>query len=130
LGFSTDQSLNYRWIFFKGKIGSCSGGVVIITQMVYSTAYYAKTRSEGGGDISSGGIAGYISKEKGGDIMTERDDLEKMLKRLKKDFQRNVQPVLKKHSYFISKGERTRLKKAKAIRRMRRRERQYSRAAG
>ena len=63
-------------------------------------------------------------------MMTERDDLEKMLKRLKKDFQRNVQPILKKHSYFISKGERTRLKKAKAIRRMRRRERQYSRAAG
>ena len=58
--------------------------------------------------------------------MTERDDLEKMLKRLKKDFQRNVQPILKKHSYFISKGERTRLKKAKAIRRMRRKERQYS----
>ena len=61
--------------------------------------------------------------------MTERDDLEKMLKRLKKDFQRNVQPVLKKHSYFVSKGERARLKKAKAIRRMRRRERQFSRAA-
>jgi ribosomal protein S21 len=61
--------------------------------------------------------------------VTERDDLERMLKKLKKDFQRNIQPVLKKHSYFVSKGERTRLKKAKAIRRMRRRERQYSRAA-
>ena len=96
--------------------------------MVYS-ALYAKTTSEGGGSICSGGIAGYMSEEKGGDRMTERDDLEKMLKRLKKDFQRNVQPVLKKHSYFISKGERTRLKKAKAIRRMRRRERQFSRAA-
>jgi ribosomal protein S21 len=70
-----------------------------------------------------------MSEEKGGDRMTERDDLEKMLKRLKKDFQRNVQPVLKKHSYFISKGERTRLKKAKAIRRMRRKEREYPRAA-
>ena len=86
-------------------------------------------KNEGGGFICSGGIVGSMSEEKGGDIMTERDDLEKMLKRLKKDFQRNVQPVLKKHSYFISKGERTRLKKAKAIRRMRRKERQYSRAA-
>ena len=61
--------------------------------------------------------------------MTERDDLEKMLKKLKKDFQKNIQPVLKKHSYFVSKGERTRLKRAKAIRRLRRRERQLSRAA-
>ena len=58
--------------------------------------------------------------------MTEKDELEKMLKRLKKDFQRNVQPELKKHSYFVSKGERIRLKRAKAIRRMRRRERQLS----
>ena len=89
-----------------------------------------KTGSEGGGSNGSDGIVGYTSEEKGGDIMTERDDLEKMLKRLKKDFQRNVQPVLKKHSYFISKGERTRLKKAKAIRRLRRKERQYSHAAG
>jgi ribosomal protein S21 len=61
--------------------------------------------------------------------MSERDDVEKMIKRLKKDFQKNIQPVLKKHSYFISKGERARLKRAKAIRRMRRRERQLSRAA-
>ena len=61
--------------------------------------------------------------------VNERDDLERMIKRLKKDFQKNIQPVLKKHSYFISKGERTRLKRAKAIRRMRRRERQLSRAA-
>ena len=61
--------------------------------------------------------------------MNEKDDVEKMLKRLKKDFQRNIQPALKKHSYFVSKGERARLKRAKAIRRMRRRERQLSRAA-
>jgi len=61
--------------------------------------------------------------------MYEKDDVEKMLKRLKKDFQRNIQPALKKHSYFVSKGERVRLKRAKAIRRMRRRERQFSRAA-
>ena len=67
--------------------------------------------------------------QEGGDRMTERDDLEKMLKKLKKDFQKNIQPVLKKHSYFVSKGERTRLKRAKAIRRLRRRERQLSRAA-
>ena len=58
--------------------------------------------------------------------MAEREELEKMLKRLKRDFQKNVQPVLKKHSYFISKGERTRMKKAKAIRRMRRKERQLT----
>ena len=69
------------------------------------------------------------TERKGENVMNERDDLEKMIKRLKKDFQKNIQPVLKKHSYFISKGERARLKRAKAIRRMRRRERQLSRAA-
>jgi|GEM_PF-1436173 len=61
--------------------------------------------------------------------LSERDDLEKMIKKLKKDFQKNIQPVLKKHSYFLSKSERARIKRAKAIRRMRRKERQMSRAA-
>lgn len=62
-------------------------------------------------------------------LSTERDDLEKMIKKLKKDFQKNIQPALKRHSYFISKSERMRVKRAKAIRRLRRKERQMSRAA-
>lgn len=91
--------------------------------MVYNFALKIKTGLEG--EINTGETLG----QKGGERMSERNDLEKMLKRLKKDFQKNIQPVLKKHNYFISKGERTRLKRAKAIRRMRRRERQFSRAA-
>ena len=90
--------------------------------MVYN--YDSKIRTNSGEDQNGDTLV-----QEGGDSMTERDDLEKMLKKLKKDFQKNVQPVLKKHSYFISKGERTRLKRAKAIRRLRRRERQLSRAA-
>ena len=90
--------------------------------MVYN--YDSKIRTSSGEDQNGDTLV-----QEGGDSMTERDDLEKMLKKLKKDFQKNVQPVLKKHSYFVSKGERTRLKRAKAIRRLRRRERQLSRAA-
>ncbi|UCE82824.1 MAG: 30S ribosomal protein S21 [Deltaproteobacteria bacterium] len=43
---------------------------------------------------------------------------EKRLKRLKKDFQRNVGPSIKRHRYYLSKGERNRLKHEKAIKRL------------
>ena len=43
---------------------------------------------------------------------------EKRLKRLKKDFQRNVGPSIRRHRYYLSKGERSRLKHKKAIKRL------------
>jgi len=53
-------------------------------------------------------------------MASDFEELERMLKRLKRDFQQNVQPELKKHAHFISKSEKERMKRAKAIRRLRR----------
>lgn len=60
----------------------------------------------------------------------EKDDrglLEKKIRRLRKDFQKNVQPVLRRHNYYLSKGERKRIKRKKAIKRIQRRQRRLSR---
>ena len=43
---------------------------------------------------------------------------DRRLRALKKDFQRNVGPSLRRHRYFLSKGERNRLKHDKAIKRL------------
>jgi ribosomal protein S21 len=43
---------------------------------------------------------------------------DRRLRALKKDFQRNVGPSLRRHRYFLSKGERDRLKHDKAIKRL------------
>jgi len=59
----------------------------------------------------------------------EKDDrglLEKKIRRLRKDFQKNVQPVLRRHNYYLSKGERKRIKRKKAIKRIQRRQRRLS----
>lgn len=58
--------------------------------------------------------------------MTEtesREPFEKKIRKLRKDFQKNVQPVLRRHNYYLSKGERKRIKRKKAIKRLQRRER-------
>jgi len=62
-------------------------------------------------------------------MAAEFEDLEMMLKRLKRDFQQNVQPELKKHAHFISKSERERMKLAKAIRKLRRKLKKMTQAA-
>lgn len=62
-------------------------------------------------------------------MANEYEELERMLKKLKRDFQQNVQPELKKHAHFISKSEKERMKKAKAIRRLRRKLKKMSQAA-
>lgn len=62
-------------------------------------------------------------------MASEHEDLERMLKRLKRDFQQNVQPELKKHAHFISKSERERMKRAKAIRKLRRKLKKMTQAA-
>jgi ribosomal protein S21 len=59
----------------------------------------------------------------------ERDSLEKKIKKLRKDFQKNVQPALRRHTYYLSKSERRRIKRKKAIKRMQRRQRRYRSAA-
>ena len=49
-----------------------------------------------------------------------RRDFERSLRRLKKDFQRNVLPAVKRNRYYMSKSEMRRLKERKAARRLRR----------
>lgn len=58
-----------------------------------------------------------------------RDSFEKKVRKLRKDFQKNVQPVLRRHNYFLSKGERRRIKRKKAIKRIQRRMRRVMGAA-
>ena len=58
-----------------------------------------------------------------------RESIEKKIRKLRKDFQKNVQPDLRRHNYYLSKGERRRIKKKKAIKRIQRRERRLLRSA-
>jgi ribosomal protein S21 len=58
-----------------------------------------------------------------------KESIEKKIRKLRKDFQKNVQPVLRRHNYYLSKGERRRIKKKKAIKRIQRRERRMMRSA-
>jgi len=60
---------------------------------------------------------------------SEKDSLERKIKRLRKDFQKNVQPALRRHTYYLSKSERKRIKRKKAIKRIQRRQRRYRPAA-
>ncbi|MGW8221428.1 MAG: 30S ribosomal protein S21 [Syntrophobacteria bacterium] len=59
----------------------------------------------------------------------ERDSLEGKIKKLRKDFQKNVQPALRRHTYYLSKSERRRIKRKKAIKRIQRQQRRYRPAA-
>ncbi|SMC26096.1 ribosomal protein S21 [Desulfacinum hydrothermale DSM 13146] len=56
-----------------------------------------------------------------------RESFEKKIRKLRKDFQKNVQPVLRRHNYYLSKGERRRIKRKKAIKRIQRRMRRLQR---
>ncbi|MDY6909615.1 MAG: 30S ribosomal protein S21 [Thermodesulfobacteriota bacterium] len=58
-----------------------------------------------------------------------RDSFEKKIRKLRKDFQKNVQPALRRHNYYLSKGERRRIKRKKAIKRIQRRMRRLVGAA-
>ncbi|SFM80010.1 hypothetical protein [Thermodesulforhabdus norvegica] len=55
-----------------------------------------------------------------------KEPFEKKIRKLRKDFQKNVQPVLRRHNYYLSKGERRRIKRKKAIKRLQRRERRLA----
>ncbi len=57
------------------------------------------------------------------DDRDQQNSLEKKIRKLRKDFQKNVQPVLRRHNYYLSKGERRRIKRKKAIKRIQRRQR-------
>ncbi len=56
-------------------------------------------------------------REGGGD---PRREFEREVRRLKKDFQKNVLPAVKRHSFYVSKSEMRRVKERKAARRRRR----------
>jgi ribosomal protein S21 len=55
----------------------------------------------------------------------EKEALERKIRRLRRDYQRNVQPALRRHTYYLSKSERRRIKRKKAIKRLQRRERRF-----
>jgi ribosomal protein S21 len=55
----------------------------------------------------------------------EKESLERKIRRLRRDYQRNVQPALRRHTYYLSKSERRRIKRKKAIKRLQRRERRF-----
>jgi len=54
-------------------------------------------------------------------------DFEKSIKRLKRDFEMNVLPIIKKHQFFQSKSQRNRMKLKKSIRKYKRLQRRYNR---
>lgn len=61
---------------------------------------------------------------------TERgpaNEFERELRKLKKDFQKNVLPAVKRHSFYVSKSEMRRIKERKAARRRRRQMRKLQR---
>ena len=66
---------------------------------------------------------------RGGDMRREgsdpRRDFEREVRRLKKDFQKNVLPAVKRHSFYVSKSEMRRVKERKAARRRRRQMRKF-----
>jgi ribosomal protein S21 len=55
----------------------------------------------------------------------DKESLERKIRRLRRDYQRNVQPALRRHTYYLSKSERRRIKRKKAIKRLQRRDRRY-----
>ena len=55
----------------------------------------------------------------------DRRDFEKRLKRLKKDYQKNVGPSIKRHRFALSKSEREREKHLRALRKMRTRKKKF-----
>jgi ribosomal protein S21 len=55
----------------------------------------------------------------------DKESLERKIRRLRRDYQRNVQPALRRHTYYLSKSERRRMKRKKAIKRLQRRDRRF-----
>ena len=75
--------------------------------------YRREGRSEGRGDSRREGPA------------DPRREFERAVRRLKKDFQKNVLPAVKRHSSYVSKSEMKRIKERKAARRRRRQLRKF-----
>ena len=63
------------------------------------------------------------SRRDGGD---PRREFEREVRRLKKDFQKNVLPAVKRHASYVSKSEMRRVKERKAARRRRRQLRKFA----
>ena len=55
-----------------------------------------------------------------------RREFEREVRRLKKDFQKNVLPAVKRHASYVSKSEMRRVKERKAARRRRRQARKIT----
>lgn len=74
-------------------------------------------RREGGYSRRDGG-----DRREGGD---PRREFEREVRRLKKDFQKNILPAVKRHASYVSKSEMRRIKERKAARRRRRQIRKF-----
>ena len=55
-----------------------------------------------------------------GQEVDPRREFDREVRRLKKDFQRNVLPAVKRHAFHVTKSEMRRIKERKAARRRRR----------
>ena len=62
----------------------------------------------------------YEDRKREGRPSDPRRDFEREVRKLKKDFQKNVLPAVKRHSFYVSKSEMRRIKERKAARRRRR----------
>jgi ribosomal protein S21 len=85
-----------------------------------------KISFESAGKSTMGGGGLQLARERydeqGGD---PRREFERAVRRLKKDFQRNVLPAVKRHRSYVSKSEMKRIKERKAARRRRRQLRKF-----
>lgn len=59
----------------------------------------------------------------------EPPSFERLLRRYRKDHLKNVLPEIRRHSFFMSKGERRRIAEKKAISRLKRRQARQRQAA-
>jgi ribosomal protein S21 len=81
----------------------------------------SEIQETGGGALP---LARESDDRRGGDSRREgyspAREFEREVRKLKKDFQRNVLPAVKRHSSYVSKSEMRRIKERKAARRRRR----------
>lgn len=81
-------------------------------------------RREGRGE-SRGGDRGDRGDARRDGPVDPRREFERAVRRLKKDFQKNILPAVKRHSSYVSKSEMKRIKERKAARRRRRQLRKF-----
>lgn len=70
--------------------------------------------------MMEGGVS-QLARERYEDHSSDpRREFEREVRKLKKDFQKNILPAVKRHAFYLSKSEMRRIKERKAARRRRR----------